>query len=92
MIIDNVTRRLHLCILMFVHRHLCVCKDCFPHIDKCPVCRSLFDDFVTVQKDRLILVKAPTCTRRKLSTSFTSIKIEYEVNEKSSQSVKLKSL
>jgi hypothetical protein len=27
-------------------RHLCVCKTCFSHIDKCPVCRSLFDTHV----------------------------------------------
>jgi hypothetical protein len=46
-------------------RHLCVCKECFPHIDKCPVCRSQFDDYVTVRHDRLISVKAPKCVQRK---------------------------
>lgn len=45
-------------------RHLCVCKECFPHIDKCPVCRSAFDDYVTVRHDRLISVKTPKCVHR----------------------------
>ena len=27
-------------------RHLCVCAECFPHIDKCPVCRAEFDGYV----------------------------------------------
>ncbi|KAG5183814.1 hypothetical protein JKP88DRAFT_238256 [Tribonema minus] len=29
-------------------RHLCVCKACFRHIDKCPVCRSAFDNYLQV--------------------------------------------
>jgi hypothetical protein len=28
---------------------MCVCKGCFIHIDKCPVCRSPFNTYVLVQ-------------------------------------------
>jgi len=42
-------------------RHLCVCKECFPHIDKCPVCRTPFDDYVTLRHDNLVSMKAPKC-------------------------------
>ncbi len=27
-------------------RHLCVCSECFGHLDKCPVCRAEFDSYV----------------------------------------------
>lgn len=56
------------CLVVFpclFYRHLCVCKECFPHIDKCPVCRSPFDDYVTVQHDRLMSLKAPKCVSRR---------------------------
>ncbi|CAM9799855.1 unnamed protein product, partial [Laminaria digitata] len=29
-------------------RHLCVCAECFRHVDKCPVCRSAFDNYVVL--------------------------------------------
>lgn len=29
-------------------RHLCVCAACFRHVDKCPVCRSAFDNYVVL--------------------------------------------
>lgn len=29
-------------------RHLCVCSECFRHVDKCPVCRSPFDNYVVL--------------------------------------------
>ena len=28
---------------------MCVCKGCFIHIDKCPVCRSQFNTYVMLQ-------------------------------------------
>ncbi len=30
-------------------RHMCVCRGCFIHIDKCPVCRAPFSTYVMVQ-------------------------------------------
>lgn len=30
-------------------RHLCVCSECFRHVDKCPVCRSAFDNYIVLQ-------------------------------------------
>ena len=50
-----------------LYRHLCICKDCFPHIDKCPVCRTPFDDYVTLRPDNLISVKAPKCVKESLN-------------------------
>ena len=29
-------------------RHLCVCQSCFLHIDKCPICRVNFDNYVHI--------------------------------------------
>lgn len=28
---------------------MCVCKGCFIHIDKCPVCRTPFNTYVIIQ-------------------------------------------
>lgn len=36
---------------IFVHRHLCVCNACLIYIDKCPVCRSPFEEYVFIQKE-----------------------------------------
>lgn len=30
-------------------RHLCCCQACFPHLDKCPVCRAPFDSHVVFE-------------------------------------------
>lgn len=30
-------------------RHLCVCNECFRHVDKCPVCRAAFDNYVVLE-------------------------------------------
>mmetsp|Transcript_25383 Transcript_25383/g.33140 ORF Transcript_25383/g.33140 Transcript_25383/m.33140 type:complete len:497 (+) Transcript_25383:213-1703(+) len=34
-------------------RHLCVCKDCSKHVDKCPVCRSPFENYVGFDRSKL---------------------------------------
>lgn len=36
-------------ILLLPCRHLCVCAACFVFVDKCPVCRALFDQYVAIQ-------------------------------------------
>lgn len=28
---------------------MCVCRGCFIHIDKCPVCRAPFNTYVVIQ-------------------------------------------
>lgn len=38
-------------ILLLPCRHLSVCKACFVFVDKCPVCRALFDEYVAIQGD-----------------------------------------
>lgn len=35
--------------LLLPCRHLCVCNECFRHVDKCPVCRAAFDNYVVLQ-------------------------------------------
>ena len=32
-------------------RHLCVCKGCLVHIDKCPVCRASFEEYVLMNQE-----------------------------------------
>jgi len=32
-------------------RHLCVCKGCLVHIDKCPVCRANFEEYIQIDRD-----------------------------------------
>eukprot|EP00606_Chrysophyceae_sp_TOSAG23-5_P001320 GSChrysophyteH2.ASY1.ANO1.136.1 assembled CDS len=32
-------------------RHLCVCKGCLVHIDKCPVCRANFEEYCYIDQD-----------------------------------------
>jgi Zinc finger, C3HC4 type (RING finger) len=32
-------------------RHFCVCSDCLPKLDKCPVCRSRFTSFLQLAPD-----------------------------------------
>lgn len=34
--------------LLLPCRHLCVCSDCFRHVDKCPVCRAAFDNYIVL--------------------------------------------
>jgi hypothetical protein len=36
-------------ILLLPCRHLCVCAACFVFVDKCPVCRALFDEYIAIQ-------------------------------------------
>ena len=47
-------------VLLLPCRHFCVCHECFIHIDKCPVCRSAFDQYVTVETENEIL-SLPRC-------------------------------
>lgn len=35
--------------LLLPCRHLCVCSECFRHVDKCPVCRSAFDNYIVLE-------------------------------------------
>lgn len=35
--------------LLLPCRHLCVCSECFRHVDKCPVCRSAFDNYIVLR-------------------------------------------
>ena len=37
---------------LYLFRHLSVCRSCFQHVDKCPVCRAPYDQYMTVQRDR----------------------------------------
>ncbi len=32
-------------------RHLCVCKGCLVHIDKCPVCRANFEEYISIDRN-----------------------------------------
>jgi hypothetical protein len=35
-------------------RHLCVCSSCLGYVDKCPVCRAFFEEYVMIQADDTI--------------------------------------
>ncbi|CAM9558654.1 unnamed protein product [Pylaiella littoralis] len=39
--------------LLLPCRHLCVCTECFRHVDKCPVCRSAFDNYIVLSRPPL---------------------------------------
>ncbi|XP_010942314.1 probable BOI-related E3 ubiquitin-protein ligase 3 isoform X2 [Elaeis guineensis] len=36
------------CVLLFPCRHLCLCKDCEPMVDTCPICQSVKSDFLQI--------------------------------------------
>lgn len=38
-------------ILLLPCRHLCICATCLTHIDKCPVCRSQFEEYICVMRE-----------------------------------------
>ncbi|KAJ1425161.1 hypothetical protein B484DRAFT_315253, partial [Ochromonadaceae sp. CCMP2298] len=38
-------------VLLLPCRHLCVCDSCLVYIDKCPVCRSTFEEYVLIRGD-----------------------------------------
>lgn len=38
-------------VLLIPCRHLSVCRNCFQHVDKCPVCRAAYSEYMTVQRD-----------------------------------------
>lgn len=33
------------------NRHLCVCESCLVFIDKCPVCRAAFEEYITIKPE-----------------------------------------
>ncbi len=35
-------------------RHLCVCSSCLTYVDKCPVCRAFFEEYIMIQQDNTI--------------------------------------
>jgi hypothetical protein len=41
-------------------RHMCVCSDCLKQVDKCPVCRAPFDEYIEVNALSTYLY-APVC-------------------------------
>ena len=48
-------------VLLLPCRHMCVCRACFLHIEKCPVCRASFDEYVKVIADRKDTFSVPLC-------------------------------
>jgi len=34
-------------------RHLCVCHSCLVHIDKCPVCRTPFEEYMKIERQKM---------------------------------------
>ena len=48
-------------VLLLPCRHMCVCRSCFLHIEKCPVCRASFDEYVKVIADRKDAFSVPLC-------------------------------
>ena len=38
-------------ILLLPCRHLCICATCLTHIDKCPVCRCQFEEYICVLRE-----------------------------------------
>ncbi len=38
-------------VLLLPCLHLCVCRECFIHIDKCPVCRAEFNEYVKIESE-----------------------------------------
>lgn len=38
-------------VLLLPCRHMCVCTTCLAHIDKCPVCRSQFEEYICMMRD-----------------------------------------
>jgi len=43
-------------------RHLCVCKGCLVHIDKCPVCRANFEEYIQIDRDldKMAIMHSPS--------------------------------
>lgn len=37
------------CVALLPCRHLCVCTSCLIYVDKCPVCRAFFQEYVVIQ-------------------------------------------
>lgn len=37
------------CVVLIPCRHLCVCSSCLIFVDKCPVCRAFFQEYVVIQ-------------------------------------------
>jgi hypothetical protein len=45
--------------VVVISRHLCVCRHCLVHIDKCPVCRTGFDEYVAISEKEKSTIKIP---------------------------------
>eukprot|EP01034_Spumella_vulgaris_P022330 gene22330-28450_t len=41
-------------------RHLCVCTSCLIYIDKCPVCRAAFEEYVVIKSKAPVSLVLPT--------------------------------
>ena len=39
-------------IMLLPCRHFCVCSQCLAKIDKCPVCRAAFEEYVVIAKGK----------------------------------------
>jgi len=39
-------------VLLLPCRHMCVCSTCLTHIDKCPVCRATFEEYIQMLRER----------------------------------------
>ena len=46
-------------VLLMPCRHLCVCRTCQVHLDKCPVCRSNYVEHIHVERDREETILVP---------------------------------
>jgi hypothetical protein len=53
-------------VILMPCRHMCVCTDCLLYIDRCPVCRSTFDQHLVVNKDFKIMKQKDNTTNKYL--------------------------
>lgn len=57
----SAAKLLHLTIIdSVICRHLCVCVGCLIYIDKCPVCRAAFEEYVVIQSSKEVSVSVPS--------------------------------
>lgn len=57
-------------------RHLCVCKGCLVHIDKCPVCRANFEEYIQIDRDldKMAIMHSPASPGMAASPSTPGLK------------------
>ncbi|KAG7297622.1 hypothetical protein JYU34_018334 [Plutella xylostella] len=53
-------------------RHACLCEDCLPKLDKCPICRSMISSYFCIRNDEepLSELKQPPFLNRRLFNLF----------------------